>query len=123
MPIDLFTKEEALISCSSLSNLDLFSFPNATSFAQSSLSVGEDFIFKIAQIISTDIEKAAMKIANKNIPISRETLAVAIVNILLNRRYRRSSRESNNPDMMLKKMPGSYRQKATHRTNYFPLSV
>lgn len=102
MKNSIFTKEEALISCSSLNSLDLSSFGKQET--ANKFFITENDVKIIIKNILNCINKMSDRIANlaakNNKDLNSSNL---ILNVLMNRRYRRGSHESNNPDLIIKK--------------------
>jgi len=119
----IFSKEEVLISCSSLNNLNFSSKKEKVS-KKFFISEKEATIVigNIKECIKLESDRIAGLVLKNN---KKEKISELILDVLLNRRYRRGSRESNNPNQILRKSNKKIKNKKPIELNIslFPCKI
>lgn len=105
---NIFTTNEVLISCSSLRNLNLENMIHNRKIPIDNLWINKNEMIKLLNNLKKQSFKKALNIAecvnNKYFGKQNvEIISNKIVNVLLNRRYRRGTIESNSPNLLLSK--------------------
>lgn len=96
---NIFTTQEVLISCSSLRKINIDAFKAESE--EPKYFVSDNFSYIIFEQIKKDVKKNSKRIANNvRLRNPNATQTELVVNILLNRRYRRGKKEDNNAQMI-----------------------